>query len=327
MMSLLCKNISQTSQSENRCPTLYSKYGNFEAYMNENTVHFECLRNFHYVSGSPSRVCMENGRWSGENFKCEVDYYMERYKLSGCIVLSALLFSFIFFGTDLYLYANRRRNSRDTSRRRQYLSMQKVSTFIVSHDGREHPMFLKPFSRLTTGYPSANSKIKSLAEYQSTTSLPLSMQGSSYIETNPRDFWYIKSILKMSPNLDVTNNQPSFMKSLFPFHNISHHDTGSGLPTSAERVHLPTAPDQAYQGIRLIKAQRTDTHYYKDEEVIGIGRPEIKRKKSEKMEVEKPQKRKILMAMNTRVRGSDAHDLSPRWSQKEGRKRKLTSTL
>ncbi|KAH9502973.1 hypothetical protein Btru_072508 [Bulinus truncatus] len=100
--------------------------------------------------------------------------------------------------------------------------------------------------------------------------------------------------------------------------NIDSHFSES---KDAGRYHVPIAPDQPLQGIRLIKPVRKYEKFYKDEEVLGIGRPEIKKKKREKEEPEKVTKKRLLLAFSKDRKNSEHVEVNDRWTQKTIHKR------
>ncbi|CAL1528331.1 unnamed protein product [Lymnaea stagnalis] len=97
--------------------------------IDDEEAKFECLNNFHWVSGSRVSYC-ENGSWSGEEPLCEVDYFKERYRLSGFIIVFCLFVSFLFLGNDFSRYIKNRREVRpEMARQRQLRTLRRFKYF------------------------------------------------------------------------------------------------------------------------------------------------------------------------------------------------------
>ncbi|CAL1529811.1 unnamed protein product [Lymnaea stagnalis] len=90
-------------------------------YTDDNTVKFECLLNHHYVSGELTSTCLDNGTWTNPSgIVCEVDYYMQRYRLAALIVAITVVFSAVFLGYDFITYRCHYVRLRKTYRARLY---------------------------------------------------------------------------------------------------------------------------------------------------------------------------------------------------------------
>ncbi|XP_055865237.1 uncharacterized protein LOC129922584 isoform X2 [Biomphalaria glabrata] len=77
--------------------------------LNQSTVELRCFLNFHQLSGNNFRHCLPNGRWSGEEPVCEVDYYKERFRLSLFITLVTMFIVICFLMVDFSRHLYRRR--------------------------------------------------------------------------------------------------------------------------------------------------------------------------------------------------------------------------
>ncbi|XP_059140406.1 uncharacterized protein LOC131928399 [Physella acuta] len=273
------------------CPQIitFSKYGNYEVTrIDDKTVSFKCLRNFHYVSGDQIRQCLPNKTWSGMDYVCHVDRYMERYLLSSIIVLSSVLFSLIFFGVDFGFFVTRRTKSRRESYRRFCQQIQRIAT--------QRCNMATNFERLQQGSPfTSTTRVTG-------TFFPVSSPMSrSYEQISSEDNEY------NSYGLNYISSLLSFTSTNKSLNSIS---SGASDSTDASKGH-----------------QHPGNHKYKEEEFIGIGRPRsgaitklnkdkrMSNKTHTRVRNENYWKLPPMMRMHA-IDKSDTHDLAPKWTQK-----------
>ncbi|XP_055865234.1 uncharacterized protein LOC129922584 isoform X1 [Biomphalaria glabrata] len=84
--------------------------------LNQSTVELRCFLNFHQLSGNNFRHCLPNGRWSGEEPVCEVDYYKERFRLSLFITLVTMFIVICFLMVDFSRHLYRRVRVKENKR-------------------------------------------------------------------------------------------------------------------------------------------------------------------------------------------------------------------
>ncbi|RUS74480.1 hypothetical protein EGW08_017755, partial [Elysia chlorotica] len=83
-------------------------------YADKTTIQFSCLTNFHLVSGDLRWTCLENGKWSGSEPLCAVDYLKDKWTLSGIIVLVSFFIPMLWLCTDFYCFVKKRTRVRNT---------------------------------------------------------------------------------------------------------------------------------------------------------------------------------------------------------------------
>ncbi|KAK3741933.1 hypothetical protein RRG08_024682 [Elysia crispata] len=85
----------------------------FVTYYDNFTMRYSCLTNYHLASGNLVRDCLPNGTWSGMAPKCEVDYYMEKSRLSLIIITVSLLVPCVLLFLDFMNFVRKRRVRRN----------------------------------------------------------------------------------------------------------------------------------------------------------------------------------------------------------------------
>ncbi|KAK3803321.1 hypothetical protein RRG08_021519 [Elysia crispata] len=104
-----CFNLVRLYKNNEKLTTRYYTT-EYQEYANGSLV-FKCLTNYHVVEGDLELRC-ENNVFVGVEPRCEVDYYMEKQRLSAMIVLISLLLPATWLLVDFFRFMRLRKRRR-----------------------------------------------------------------------------------------------------------------------------------------------------------------------------------------------------------------------
>ncbi|KAK3803318.1 hypothetical protein RRG08_021516 [Elysia crispata] len=104
-----CSNLVRLYKNNEKLTTRYYTT-EYRKYANGSLV-FKCLTNYHVVEGDLELRC-ENNVFVGVEPRCEVDYYMEKKRLSAMIILVSLLLPGIWLLLDFGRFVKLRKRQR-----------------------------------------------------------------------------------------------------------------------------------------------------------------------------------------------------------------------
>lgn len=176
-------------------------------YYDNTTIKFSCIYNFHQVSGNMSMTCLGNGSWEGKPPYCDVDYFMEKKRLSMIIVGISLLIPCVLLAWDFHRYLRKRHSRRQlfarsdiyAIRAQRVLDQQSIKSRNVLQEAVSKGVFITASSletrnimRHTIAGGLLGGRRKTLSRLASAEDLDLSAKQKPKPTTPPGKVWYEK---------------------------------------------------------------------------------------------------------------------------------------